>query len=564
MKKIIPILIIIVLIILLGAGFVSTVLYDKYSYSTERADLEEYYGISEEEQVAIILQDEMLTEKAICRDGVYYLDLDTIHTYFNERFYLDNSFSSQELLIYTTTDTNYRVKVNSNVISSEEGEETAEYPIMLYENDICYVAIDYVTRFTDMTYEVFTEPNRMQIYNEWPGKTVGTIKKDTQVRYRGGVKSEILTDVVKGDTVTILEELDSWYKVKTEDAFIGYVPKRHIKNIESYIEDRISTVEEIYYPAREMDSRISMGWHQVFNMTANDSVASVISGTNINVIAPTWFLLSGNTGNYVCNASSSYVQYVHNQGIEVWAVIDNFNMACDLQEVLKNTSQRDTLISNLVADCKRYGIDGINVDFEQVSPETEEHYIQFIRELSVACHKNELIVSVDNYVPTAYTAFYNREEQGRYVDYVVIMGYDEHTSSSETTGSVASIGFVEQGIIDTLEMVEAAKIINGVPFYSRGWSTKDGEISVQTLTMGGQEQFISNHGIYVEWDEQTAQYYGENTVDGVFYQIWVEDDESLQRKLDVMTKYDIAGVAQWKLGIETSDVWQNISNYMNP
>ena len=266
----------------------------------------------------------------------------------------------------------------------------------------------------------------------------------------------------------------------------------------------------------------------------------------------------------MCNASSSYVQYVHNQGIEVWAVIDNFNMACDLQEVLKNTSQRDTLISNLVADCKRYGIDGINVDFEQVSPETEEHYIQFIRELSVACHKNELIVSVDNYVPTAYTAFYNREEQGRYVDYVVIMGYDEHTSSSETTGSVASIGFVEQGIIDTLEMVEAAKIINGVPFYSRGWSTKDGEISVQTLTMGGQEQFISNHGIYVEWDEQTAQYYGENTVDGVFYQIWVEDDESLQRKLDVMTKYDIAGVAQWKLGIETSDVWQNISNYMNP
>lgn len=563
MKKKLPILILIVLILLLMAGVGFSILYPKYSYSDERADLHEYFGISGEGQVAIVLGDELIEEKAILRDGVYYLDLNTIHTYFNERFYLDNSVESQALLIYTTTEKSYRVWQNSNVITTEEGEEQAEYAVMLYENDTCYVAIDYVVKFTDMSYQVFTDPDRMQIYNAWPGKEVGTVKKDTQVRYRGGVKSEILTDVTEGSVVTILEELESWYKVKTDDAFIGYVPKKHIKDIHSYVEDRVSTVEEIYYPAREIEKRINMGWHQVLGYAANDNVSSVIEGTNINVISPTWFLLNGNTGSYVCNASLNYVNHVHNKGIEVWAVIDNFNMECDLHEVLKNTAQRDVLIANLISDCKRFGIDGINVDFEQVSPETGRHYIQFIRELSVACHDNDLVVSVDNYVPTAYTAFYDREEQGRFVDYVVIMGYDEHAGNSDVAGSVASLGFVTQGIVDTLKEVEASKIINGIPFYTRGWATTDGEVSVKTLTMSGQKQFIKDHGIEVAWDEEWGQYYGGNTVDGTTYEIWMEDADSLKEKLAVMNQYDIAGVAQWKLGLETSDVWAVIGEYIN-
>ena len=195
MKKKLPILIAIVLILLLCAGFAFSVLYEKYSYSDERADLQEYYGLEKEDSVAIVLGDELIEDKGLCRDGVYYLDLNTIHTYFNNRFYLDNSIETKEMLIYTTTDTNYRVNCDSKVVTTESGEEQSDFVIMLYENDTCYVAIDYVVRFTDMTYEVFTEPNRMQIYNVWPEKTIATVKKDTQVRYRGGVKSEILTDV---------------------------------------------------------------------------------------------------------------------------------------------------------------------------------------------------------------------------------------------------------------------------------------------------------------------------------------------------------------------------------
>lgn len=560
-KSILPVLTVLVILLLAGVGF--GIIYPRYSYSDEYYDLQEYFGITQNGQVAIVLGDELIEEKALLRDGTYYLDLDTIHTYFNERFYLDDSVETSALLIYTTTEKSYRVAENSAVITTEDDTEQSDHIIMFYEDDICYVAADYVKRFTDMTYETYASPDRMQIDNVWPGKTVGVAKKDTQVRVRGGVKSEILTDIEKGTEVTVLEELDNWYKVKTQDAIIGYMPKRHLKDIYSYVEDRISTVEKVYYPARETQERISMGWHQVLSYAANDNIASLVEESDINVISPTWFLLNGNTGSYVCNASENYVNYAHGKGLDVWAVIDNFNMECDLYEVLKSTAQRDELISSLMADCKQYKIDGINVDFEQVSPGNADNYIQFIRELSVACHRNELVLSVDNYVPTDYTFFYNREEQGRFVDYVVIMGYDEHTGGSSEAGSVSSIEFVKKGIEDTLEKVEKDKVINGIPFYSRGWSTKSGEVSAKTLAMASQQKFVSDHGITLSWDEKTGQYYGKNTMDGVVYEIWMENAESLKVKLDCMDEYSIAGVAQWKLGLETKDVWEAIGEYLH-
>lgn len=96
--------------------------------------------------------------------------------------------------------------------------------------------------------------------------------------------------------------------------------------------------------------------------------------------------------------------------------------------------------------------------------------LSFIRELSIACRANNIILSIDNYVPE-YTYYYNRREQGIVADYVVIMGYDETLPSSETPGPVASLNFVRKGITDTLNVVDKSKVINGIPFYSRVWCT---------------------------------------------------------------------------------------------
>ena len=187
-----------------------------------------------------------------------------------------------------------------------------------------------------------------------------------------------------------------------------------------------------------------MAWHQITNADANTTIASVLQNTKgINVISPTWFYLNDNNGNIASLASSDYVNYCHQNGIEVWALVSNLeNKDVDTTSVLTYTSKRENLINNLISAAIQYNFDGINVDFEALSSEVGDSYIQFIRELSLKCANNGIVLSVDDYVPTSYTAFYNRAEQAVFADYVVVMAYDEHYSGSEEAGSVASIGFL--------------------------------------------------------------------------------------------------------------------------
>ena len=191
-----------------------------------------------------------------------------------------------------------------------------------------------------------------------------------------------------------------------------------------------------------------MAWHQITNADANTTIASVLQNTKgINVISPTWFYLNDNNGNIASLASSDYVNYCHQKGIEVWALVSNLeNKDVDTTSVLTYTSKRENLINNLISAAIQYNFDGINVDFEALSSEVGDSYIQFIRELSLKCANNGIVLSVDDYVPSSFTAFYNRAEQATFADYVVVMAYDEHYAGSEEAGSVASIGFVKEAL----------------------------------------------------------------------------------------------------------------------
>ena len=191
------------------------------------------------------------------------------------------------------------------------------------------------------------------------------------------------------------------------------------------------------------------------------------------------------------------------------------------------------------------------------------NYIEFIRELSIPCRANGIVLSVDNYVPTEYTAHYDRAEQGIVADYVIVMGYDEHYAGSPEAGSVASIDFVEEGIERTVEQVPAHKVINAVPFYTRIWETKGAELGSQAVGMAAAEEYVRAHNIALEWDEETCQNYGEYTEDGSLFQVWLEDERSIEVKLNIMEKYQIGGVAGWRLGFEKPEIWDVIGVYLN-
>lgn len=563
MKKLIPVITAVVLIIVVIAISVGIKIADKYSYSKERENLDEYFSIESADEVPIVLQDELIEESARLIEGTYYLDLATVHKYFNDRFYQDEN---EGLLLLTLPQETVRSEIGSSQYSTSAGDVSEEYVISRYEGDTFYIAIDYVKKYANFSYETFTDPNRMQIYTKWEERKTAQLIKDTAVRYQGGVKSPILKDVAEGDTVVVIEEMEKWSKVKTSDAFIGYVENKQLDNYGSLSPIPVTDYEEPVYTNISKPYKINLAWHAVAGTAGNDTLDSALAGTKgINTISPTWFALSDNDGNFTSFATKDYVTKAHEQGIEVWGLIDNFTNkeTVDTYEVLSYTSKRTYLIENLISTTLEYGLNGINVDFEEISQDAGDHFIQFIRELSVACRANGIVLSVDNYVPTGYTDHYDRAEQGVVADYVVIMGYDEYYKGSSEAGSVASIGFVENGIKKTVEQVPPEKVINAIPFYTRIWETKGAELTSQAVGMDLAEEFVLNHNIETRWDEETCQNYGEIQEGDSFYQVWLEDEQSIEVKLNIMQKYNIAGVAEWKLGFEKASVWDVIGNYLN-
>ena len=562
MKKVIPVIIAIVLIIVIAAAGLGVKLLDKYSYSKERADLTKYFGVTGSDDVPVILQDEQMEEHAKMWDGVCYFDLATVHKYFNDRFYEDKK---EGLLLYALPDKIVRTEIGTDTLTKGDEAETRDYVISRYEGDMLYIAADFVKEYANFSYELFTQPNHMQVYNQWNERQLAVIAKDTQVRYQGGIKSDILTDVKKGDEVVVLEEMEKWSKVKTKDAFIGYVENKRLEGHRAQTPIPVTDYVEPVYESNTRDHKINMAWHGVGSVDGNGTLDAMLANTkSINVISPTWFTLVGNEGDFSSFASQSYVDKAHQRGLEVWALVGNVeSVDVDMYEVLAGTTNRTHLIDGLINTALEYGLDGLNIDFENISLDAGEPYVEFIRELSIPCREHGIVLSVDNYVPMDHTDHYDRAEQGLVADYVVIMGYDEHYAGSDKAGSVASIDFVERGIANTVEQVPAQKVINGIPFYTRIWETSGTTVSSQAVGMDMAHVYMQEHGITARWDEETCQNYGEYQSGDSFIQVWLEDAESIRVKLNILLKYGIGGVAEWKLGFESSSVWDVIEEYMN-
>ena len=582
----------VILFVIMVVGVIGgTIFYKKYGPTKETADLKKYYGITREDQIAVIIDNEVIRPAANSEDdGVYgiqvdgtaYLKYEIVRDYLNERFYLD---FNENILLYTLPDGTISVDVGSKEYTLQKQEYPMDYVILKMEGEKAYIALDFIQKYTNIEFKVYEDSvKRVMIVSDWGETTVAEVKRDTQVRLRGGVKSPILTEVSKKDTVTVIEDVDGWKEVRTEDGFVGYIRTSCLKGEKKEIISR--PFEEQVYQNISKDYTINMAWHVVTNKTANNYVLETIANTKgLTTISPTWFTVADTKGNISSLASKQYVNYAHQANLEVWALVRDFDGGIDSYEesyeLLSRTSNRENLINQLMAEVLSADIDGINVDFEKISVECGEHYIQFIRELALRCRQNGIILSVDNYVPKGYNAHYHLEEQGKMVDYVVIMGYDEHYSGSYESGSVASINFVKSGIEETLKVVPKEKTINAVPFFTRLWKevpkteeelasqegTEAGEYAMKVTSlaygMEAAEQVVANSGANIIVDEATGQNYAEWKDGNSTYKIWLEDESALEAKLKLMKEYDLAGTSAWRLGFEKEGIWDLILRYVN-
>ena len=546
-KKYKPVIAVAVLVILVAILGIVTHVVMKYIPSSEKMDLNEYYGEMADGEIALVIGTEKLEERGLVDGDRVYLPLDVVNTYLNQRYYWD---SANQQILYATPS-----ELTSASASSEAGDK------VWVKDDKVYLNLTYVQEFTDLDAYITKDPYRIAIQYKFKNVKTVTVKKNTSIRYRGGIKSAILTSVKKGTKLRLIEEMENWDQVATDDGYIGYIDKKKVGEAEKTKFERSFKKEEYSYLT--MDSKVNMVWHQVTSTDANAYFADATANmTGVNVISPTWFYLTDTSGNIANIASADYVSQAHEKGLQVWGLIDNFTQEVSTTETLSSTAARQNIISQLIQAAQDVGMDGINVDFESLSEDVGTHFLEFLRELSIECHKNNLVLSVDNPVPEDFTSHYDRAEQGRVVDYVIIMGYDEHYVGSEA-GSVASLPWVEQGIQDTLDEVPAKRVINAIPFYTRLWRTTGGNVTSEAIGMDQAQQTIADNNVETYWDKTTSQNYGKYDIDNSTYQIWLEDAQSVAEKVKLVSKYDLAGVSAWKLGFENNGIWQVISDNLN-
>ena len=546
-KKYKPVIAVAVLVILVAILGIVTHVVMKYIPSSEKMDLNEYYGEMADGEIALVIGTEKLEERGLVDGDRVYLPLDVVNTYLNQRYYWD---SANQQILYATPS-----ELTSVSASSEAGDK------VWVKDDKVYLNLTYVQEFTDLDAYITKDPYRIAIQYKFKNVKTVTVKKNTSIRYRGGIKSAILTSVKKGTKLRLIEEMENWDQVATDDGYIGYIDKKKVGEAEKTKFERSFKKEEYSYLT--MDSKVNMVWHQVTSTDANAYFADATANmTGVNVISPTWFYLTDTSGNIASIASADYVSQAHEKGLQVWGLIDNFTQEVSTTETLSSTAARQNIISQLIQTAQDVGMDGINVDFESLSEDVGIHFLEFLRELSIECHKNNLVLSVDNPVPEDFTSHYDRAEQGRVVDYVIIMGYDEHYVGSEA-GSVASLPWVEQGIQDTLDEVPAERVINAIPFYTRLWKTTGGNVTSEAIGMDQAQQTIADNNVETYWDKTTSQNYGKYDIDNSTYQIWLEDAQSVAEKVKLVSKYDLAGVSAWKLGFENNGIWQVISDNLN-
>lgn len=556
-KKAAPVLVVLILIVIVGAAGVVSFLINRYKPGTEYMAGNEYFNLTDENSVALIQNGELLEEQAVLIGGEPYAAYTYVESQLNSCFYWDEE--TKGILLTTSGGVQTLLPGDAAVAKTPGGQSAVQQ-----ESDgTVYISLDVVKEYTDLDYAYYSDPNRVVIRNEWDGVEQATVQSDTaQVRQKGGIKSLILADVQKGDTLLYLENLDNWCKVMTADGYTGYIQTEDISEPEA-IEAR--TAKKDSYERITRDHKINLVWHQSTSTESNDAMAEMTAEmTGVNVISPTWFSVTDETGTISSLASADYVKLAHEAGREVWGLIDNFNEAFDETTDLAYASVRSRIIEQLLAEAASCGMDGINVDFENLKEAGIPHYLQFLRELTSAAHAQNLVVSVDTPVPQAYTMYYQRGEQARFVDYMIVMAYDEHFAGSEEAGSVSSLPFVQQAVEEMTRMMPADQVICGIPFYTRVWTEKFGQsaITSEVLGMDGAKNYAKENQMTETWDASLGQNVATVETSDARYTIWMEDEQSMEEKLKVIQSADLAGVAEWKLGFECADVWSLISKYI--
>jgi len=519
---------------------------------------------------------EMLEDPAAGSGDQLMLTFETVKRLFDPYLYHEPSTDS---VILTTADKVVRMKTDQLTAWVNEEPVQLKFPVTVLEDRLYVPAavIEPFYRFLWMESPatgavlLFREGDVLQWAKIQPtgaggflpggGKNAGAGAGVAALRTAADHKSPIALDLEAGQRVLILGDEGAWFRVQTTDGWTGYVAKNEAVLEEPEIV-RTGRREDPFVPWKPVGGKINLTWEHVVSRNPDTSAIGDMPG--LNVVSPTWFYLADDEGNVGNKASHAYVNWAHERGYQVWALFSNDFDPDRTRAVLSDYDKRMKVIRQLLHFAETYKLQGINIDFENVYMEDKDKLTQFVRELTPWLHEQGLVVSIDVTIrggSPMWSLFLDRRALGETVDYMAVMTYDQHWATSPVAGSVAELPWTEKGIADIIreDGVPPSKLLLGVPFYTYIWTEEKegGKTKVRSRAVGMtfMNNLIEEKGLVPVFDEKAGQDYVEYEEDGKRHRVWLENEKSMRARMEIVNKYGLAGVASWRRGLESPDIW---------
>ena len=491
----------------------------------------------------------------IDENDVIYLSKEDIDNFFDEYIYYDKKYNQ---IITTSENKIATLEVANTTIYINGEEQTIKSPV-IEKNGRYFLPISELQEVYNISVEYVEKTDRVVIESLNREQKKTECIKDNSIKYKTTIFSKTVDKVKKGESVVVVSEMDNWLKVRTDNGILGYMKKNDAKDV------TVSRTEK--KKEKQIDGKVSLVWDYFSEYgSAPDRAGTRING--INVVSPTFFTLTdegkGKIDVNVGNEGLEYIQWAHSNGYKVWPSISNNSYIQTTSDIMNDYKLRQRLIENIVNLIKKYNLDGINIDFEYMFVDDKELFSRFIIELAPRLNEIGATLSVDVTAPDGspnWSLCYNRHVIGKIADYIVFMAYDQHGGSSEKIGTNSGYDWIETNInkfIGTQEEIDAEKVILALPFYTRVWKKKNGELDNIAVAMKDIQDVIPSNAS-IEWDDELKQYYIEYDQNGATYKLWSEDEKSLEAKLSLIDKYNLAGAAYWQKDMETSNIWKIIS-----
>ncbi|MGL4344242.1 MAG: glycosyl hydrolase family 18 protein [Cellulosilyticaceae bacterium] len=528
--------------------------------SKERIDPLTYFGEFKEGQNNMVFEDMRvdLEKPVVEENGVIYISHEVLQRYVDKTIFYD---AAEGIMTITTPQDILRLYRGGTNIKINGKPSEIEYPVLEIEGR-GYLPENFVEERYDFVMSKGDDGRLYMGSDTHQGKQVAKVKSQkSELRTHPDKKNAITEVVSKNQELTVYKIENGYARVRSANGIIGFIPEQDIKIIGDTTITSKYQRPELASSKKPLDQKVRLVWDQMTVRTAGDWTSNKYTKIkNANVIAPTWFEFADEKGNLIDRGTVAYINNAHAKGMQVWPLMShNFSQPQYTREILTSTNRRQNVINQLLEAADQYGFDGINIDIENIQEDFGAEWVQFMRELAPQMKQKGLTVSVDVYMPSAWSGHYQREQIAEVVDYFIVMAYDQHWSGSKLAGPVSGLDWVEEGIKANLQEVPAPKLVLGIPFFTRIWEESSEGVSSKAYGMDGSQSAVKQWGVPISYDEQSGLDYAEVTKGQKKYNVWLENESSVQKRIDLIAHYELAGYAGWKLGLENAKVWDILS-----